>query len=65
MGFPPLSESEEEVASAIVDAAYAVHKNLGPGLLEKVYDRIPYELQCSCYQGRHQAVSPLEFLVSK
>jgi GxxExxY protein len=33
-----LSESEEEVATKIVDAAYNVHKNLGPGLLENVYE---------------------------
>ncbi len=29
----------EDTAAAIVDAAYNVHKRLGPGLLEKVYER--------------------------
>ena len=29
---------EESVAEKIVDAAYTVHKILGPGLLEKVYE---------------------------
>ena len=33
-----LSEREEDIARKIVDAAYSVHKNLGPGLLEKVYE---------------------------
>jgi hypothetical protein len=28
---------EERIARKIVDAAYAVHKTLGPGLLERVY----------------------------
>jgi hypothetical protein len=34
--FKPLSERDEAIAKKIVDAAYTVHKNLGPGLLEKV-----------------------------
>jgi len=38
MSFTPLSEKEESIARKIVDAAYAVHKALGPGLLEKVYE---------------------------
>jgi len=40
MSFTPLSEKEEHIARKIVDAAYAVHKTLGPGLLEKVYSLI-------------------------
>jgi hypothetical protein len=38
MNFKKLSEKEEETAKKIVDSAYTVHKNLGPGLLEKVYE---------------------------
>ncbi len=37
MAYNPLSEREEEISKKIVDASYVVHKNLGPGLLEKVY----------------------------
>lgn len=33
-----LSEEEERIGKAIVDAAYNVHKELGPGLLERVYE---------------------------
>ncbi len=33
-----LSDEEEKIGKAIVDAAYIVHKELGPGLLEKVYE---------------------------
>jgi hypothetical protein len=33
-------EKEEHIARKIVDTAYAVHKTLGPGLLEKVYSLI-------------------------
>ena len=36
--FIPLTETEEEIANKIVNAAYKIHKTLGPGLLEKVYE---------------------------
>ena len=42
--FRPLSEEEEMIATKIVDAAYAVHTKLGPGLLEKVYE------VCFCHE---------------
>jgi GxxExxY protein len=29
---------EERVGKAIVNAAYKVHKQFGPGLLEKIYE---------------------------
>ena len=38
------SKREELIAKKIVDAAYNVHKNLGPGLLEKIYEA------CFCYE---------------
>ena len=34
----PLSVEEEEVGRAVVNAAFHVHKTLGPGLLERVYE---------------------------
>lgn len=33
-----LSERQEEIAKIIVHSAYLVHKELGPGLLERVYE---------------------------
>lgn len=39
-----LTETEESIASKIVNAAYTVHKTLGPGLLEKVYE------VCFCHE---------------
>lgn len=36
--FEPISEELELLGKKVVDAAYTVHKNLGPGLLEKVYE---------------------------
>ncbi len=38
------SQSEENIAKSIVDAAFTVHKTLGPGLLEKVYET------CFCHE---------------
>ena len=32
------SQEVDNVAKQVVDAAYRVHKNLGPGLLESVYE---------------------------
>ena len=34
MSYKPLSKREEAIAKLIVDAAFAVHKGLGTGLLE-------------------------------
>jgi GxxExxY protein len=36
--FGNISPEEEAIGKAVVNAAYIVHKNLGPGLLEKVYE---------------------------
>jgi GxxExxY protein len=44
VGFEKTSEREEMVAAKIVDAAYSVHKALGPGLLERVYE------VCFCHE---------------
>jgi GxxExxY protein len=44
MSFKPLSTREESIARKIIDAAYTVHKTLGPGLLEKVYE------VCFCHE---------------
>lgn len=38
--------TENEIASVVVDAALKIHKTLGPGLLESVYQAmLSYELQ--------------------
>lgn len=36
--FLPISKELDEIGRLAVDAAFTVHKNLGPGLLEKVYE---------------------------
>ena len=32
-----INDKEKHLCKAIVDAAYQVHRHLGPGLLEKIY----------------------------
>ena len=44
MKFKLLSKREESIAGKIVDAAFTVHKLLGPGLLERVYE------VCFCHE---------------
>ena len=38
MHYNELTQHEELIGKAIVNAAYEIHKELGPGLLEKVYE---------------------------
>lgn len=42
--FKPIPNDLEIIGEKIVDAAYTVHKSLGPGLLEKVYE------VCFCHE---------------
>ena len=62
MKYDPIPEEVERVATAIVDAAYAVHSTLGPGLLEHVYE------VCFCHElvkrglsYRRQVVVPIVY----
>lgn len=42
--YEELSEKHEWLATEIVDVAFTIHKALGPGLLESVYEK------CFCYE---------------
>lgn len=42
--YEPISSELNQIGKKIVDAAYKVHKGLGPGLLEKVYE------VCFCHE---------------
>jgi GxxExxY protein len=42
--FDPVPEELDKIGKLIVDSAYTVHKNLGPGLLEKVFE------VCFCHE---------------
>lgn len=51
MGYAPLSDREEEIGKVVVDSAYTVHKALGPGLLEHVYE------VCFCHELTKRGLS--------
>ena len=56
------SQREEEVASSIVHCAYEVHRRLGPGLLESVYEAcFCYELTKQGLQYRRQVAVPIVY----
>ena len=46
-----LTEHEEWLCKEIVDCAYRVHKELGPGLLEKVYEA------CFCHELNKKGIA--------
>ena len=44
--FEPIPEETEQIATAILDCAFKIHRFLGPGLLESVYEIcLAYELE--------------------
>jgi GxxExxY protein len=49
--FIPISEELDAIGKLIVDAAFTVHRNLGPGLLEKVYEI------CFCHELEKRKLS--------
>lgn len=53
---------ENEIATIIVDAAYTIHKRLGPGLLESVYEAtLAYELAKRGLDVRKQQSMPVVY----
>jgi len=57
-----LPASTERVGSAVLNAAFAVHKALGPGLLESVYEAcLAEELQQAGLAVERQAGIPITY----
>lgn len=57
-----LSPIEEQIARDVVDAAYAVHKALGPGLLEHVYEVcLCHELEKRSHRCERQVPVPIVY----
>jgi GxxExxY protein len=62
MNFEKLSEDVEIIGKAIVNATYRVHKELGPGLLEKVYEVcLTHELRKDGYAVARQIDIPIAY----
>ena len=61
-GFNPLSEKEELIGKAIVEAAFKVHSTLGPGLLKKIYESyLAYELAKAGFEVKRQLELPIKY----
>lgn len=53
---------ENEIATAVVDAAFKIHTTLGPGLFESVYEAtLEYELQKRGLRVEHQIRLPVVY----
>jgi len=50
-GYASVPETTEQVAHAVIQAAFQVHKSLGPGLLESVYEK------CLCHELSKEGIS--------
>ena len=62
INYAPLSEREEEIGRNIVNAAFKVHKELGPGLLERVYEVcLAYELSNLGLNVKRQVDIPIKY----
>lgn len=62
MEFKKTTETEEAIATKIVDSAFAVHSALGPGLLEKIYEVcFCHELTKKGLKFQRQVNIPIEY----
>ena len=60
--FEQISAEENRIGKEIVDAAYKVHKELGPGLLEKVYEVcFCHVMQTKGFEVKRQLDIPIVF----
>ena len=58
----PLTDQEERIGKLIVNAAFKVHKELGPGLLEKIYEiALAHELQKAGLDVKRQVEIPIVY----
>jgi GxxExxY protein len=53
---------ENEISSKIIGCAIKVHRNLGPGLLESIYEEaLCYELERAGLAFRRQLAVPIKY----
>ena len=54
--------SENEIGTLVLDAAFSIHKYLGPGLLESVYEEaLAWELSAREFQVERQKLVPISY----
>jgi GxxExxY protein len=60
--FIPLPVETEKIVTAIMDAAFKVHRTLGPGLLESVYEAcLVRELELRAVKLERQVAVPVDY----
>jgi GxxExxY protein len=60
MNYRKPTEFEEEIGAAVVHAAFKIHKQLGPGLLERIYEVcMEHELKKAGYEVKRQVNIPI------
>lgn len=60
--FDKISEREDRIGRAVVNAAFKVRKELGPGLLEKIYEVcLEHELVKGGFDVRRQLDLPINY----
>ena len=60
--FDKISEREDRIGREIVNAAFKVHKELGPGLLEKIYEVcLAHELKKEGLEVTRQLELPIHY----
>ena len=77
-GYEPIPQAVERIGKNVLNSAFQVHKSLGPGFVEKIYEEalcvelavrdIPFERQKVIqiyYRERPIGVHRLDFLVAK
>ncbi len=61
-GTEPVSPEVNQIGRAVMDAAFTVHRELGPGLLESVYEQcLSIELVRAGLLVERQVVIPVEY----
>jgi len=57
-----MEKTENELATLILDKAFYIHRELGPGLLESIYERVLiHELKKSGLEVENQVSLPLQW----
>lgn len=56
------TDFEEEIGTAVVHAAFTIHKELGPGLLERIYEVcMEHELKKTGLEVKRQVNIPISY----
>lgn len=62
MQFVDISSEEERIGKVIVNASFKIHRSIGPGLLEKIYEVcLAHELRKAGLDVKRQVTIPIQY----